>query len=245
MLCPSPVPLSGRLTGIYLESHKETTMSNLSLWNAFKTVPKEAQKEIKGGRLSGMTDISPMWRYLELTKAFGPCGIGWKYTIDRLWIENGAAPNVCAFAQITLYIKRDGEWSDGIPGIGGSMLVAVEKSGPHTSDEAYKMAVTDAVSVACKVLGMGADIYWFAGSKYSVESEQKPAQKPSGDFAARNRQAAEYTRILTAINTADNIDSLHMAADEINSADIPQTGKDKLADTYQHRVAAFAEEVFK
>jgi hypothetical protein len=46
------------------------------------------------------------------------------------------------------------------------MLIVKESAGLHTSDECYKMAVTDALSVACKVLGMGASIYWFAGSKY-------------------------------------------------------------------------------
>lgn len=171
-------------------------MANLTLWDDIKAVPPEAQKPIKGGRLSGMTDISPMWRYHELTKHFGPCGIGWKYTIDRLWLEPGANDTVCAFAQISLFIKQNcgldippgsivqlkpgesfvhnqdyGEWAAAIPGIGGSMLVAKEKEGLHTSDECYKMAVTDALSVACKMLGMGADIYWMAGSKYRTDEQ--------------------------------------------------------------------------
>ena len=29
----------------------------------------------------------------------------------------------------------------------------------HLNDEAYKMALTDAISVACKQLGVGADVY--------------------------------------------------------------------------------------
>ena len=152
-------------------------MSNLDLWNKIKAVPKEAQKEIKGGRLSGMTDISPMWRYLELTKNFGHCGVGWKYTIDKQWSEEGSGGQVAVFANISLFVKHEGDWSDAIPGTGGSMFVAAEKAGPHTSDECYKMAVTDAISVACKVLGMGADIYWFAGSKYSDAPAQAEPQK--------------------------------------------------------------------
>ena len=52
-------------------------MSNLELWEKVRACPKEAQKEIKGGRLSGMTDINPVWRMKTLTEQYGPCGIGW------------------------------------------------------------------------------------------------------------------------------------------------------------------------
>jgi hypothetical protein len=31
-----------------------------------RVVPNEAKKEIKGGRLSGFTDINPMWRIKTL-----------------------------------------------------------------------------------------------------------------------------------------------------------------------------------
>ena len=177
-------------------------MSNLDLWNSIRTVPPEAQKKITGGRLSGMTDISPMWRYLELTKHFGPCGIGWKYTIDHLWVEHGEGHHVCAFAAITMYVRHKGEWSDGIPGIGGSMLVNVEKNGPHTSDEAYKMAVTDALSVACKVLGMGADVYWFAGSKYSAVADepQKTVEKAPNQTKATSSPKAPQAKVDELVN---------------------------------------------
>ena len=40
------------------------------------------------------------------------------------------------------------------------MLVASESKGLYVNDECYKMALTDAISVACKALGMGADVYW-------------------------------------------------------------------------------------
>ena len=49
------------------------------------------------------------------------------------------------------------------------MLVAAETKGLYTSDEAFKMAYTDAISVACKQLGIGADVYWSRGeTKYSL-----------------------------------------------------------------------------
>ena len=142
---------------------------NMRIWDAVCRPPESALKTIGGGRLRGMTDINPMWRIEELTKQFGLCGVGWYYTIDELWTTPGAGEEVIANARISLYIKIDGEWSEAIPGVGGAMLVALEKGGLHSNDEAHKMDVTDAISVACKALGFGADIHYgrWDGSKYT------------------------------------------------------------------------------
>ena len=147
-------------------------MNNLEIYNKAAAVPKNAQKTITAGRLKGMTDINPMWRIKMLTEIFGMCGMGWKYTITDKRIVEGSDGVVCAFVDIELYVKADGEWSDAIPGTGGSQLVASERSGLHTNDECFKMALTDALSVACKALGFGADIYWQDGrTKYSAGGE--------------------------------------------------------------------------
>lgn len=141
----------------------------MELYEKFRAVPDTAKREIGAGRLKGKTDINPMWRIKVLTETFGPCGIGWKYKIIREWLENGANGEISAFMDIELYYKLDGEWSEAVPGTGGSAFVAKEKNGLYTSDECYKMALTDAISVACKALGIGADVYWGADkTKYSV-----------------------------------------------------------------------------
>lgn len=133
---------------------------NMILYERFKTTPPEARKTIKGGRLNGFTDINPMWRFKMLTEAFGPCGIGWKYEITDQRIIPGPDGKSAAFVDILLYFKQDGQWSEGIPGIGGSSFVAKETGGLHMSDECFKMALTDAIGTACKALGMSADIYF-------------------------------------------------------------------------------------
>jgi len=142
---------------------------NLKVWNAVKQPPPEVLREIKGGRLKGKTDISPQWRYRVMTETFGVCGFGWKYTVDRLWTEPGSFDQVLAFAQVSVYVKVDDKWSDAIPGQGGSMLIEKESSGLYSSDEGYKMAITDALSVAFKVLGVAADVYMgmWDGTKYA------------------------------------------------------------------------------
>lgn len=145
----------------------------LDLYERFRVVPGNAQKEITTGRLKGKTDINPMWRIKALTEAFGPCGIGWRYEITDKRLEAGANGEIAAFVDINLYYKLDGAWSEAIPGTGGAAFVAKEKAGLYTSDECYKMALTDAISVACKALGIGADVYWSAdGSKHTANAGQ-------------------------------------------------------------------------
>ena len=153
---------------------------NMRIYDAVRAVPEEAKRAITAGRLKGKTDINPMWRIKALTEQFGPCGDGWGYTIDRLWIEEGAKGEKCANAMISLWYRReDGTRSEPIVGIGGNMLVANEKNGLYTSDECYKMALTDAISVACKALGFGADVYWGADrTKYTPQQEPQKPQKP-------------------------------------------------------------------
>ena len=56
-------------------------------WEALAHPRAEALKTIGGGRLKGMTDVNPQWRYKAMTEAYGPCGIGWKYEVDKLWNE--------------------------------------------------------------------------------------------------------------------------------------------------------------
>lgn len=154
-------------------------MDNLAIYNQVREVPAGAQKDIAAGRLKGMTDINPMWRIKKLTEVFGPCGIGWKYDIIRQWTEPGADGNICAFCNISLSYKQDGEWSAGIPGTGGSTLVSKESKGLYTDDECYKKALTDAISVSAKALGVGADIYWQKdSSKYDKPQETEQKDKP-------------------------------------------------------------------
>lgn len=141
-------------------------MNNLEIYEKGRDVPAIAQKKITGGRLNGMTDISPMWRIKKLTELFGPCGIGWREEIKRTWLEPFDEETVVN-VEIMLYYKYEGEWSAGLPGIGGSKIRTRETKGIYIDDDAFKKAHTDALSVACKLLGIGADVYWERDTKYT------------------------------------------------------------------------------
>jgi len=146
----------------------DDTASAIAVYDTLSKPPASALKKITGGRINGKTDIKPQWRYKAMTEAFGLCGIGWKYTIDRQWIESGDAGEIMAFVNVSVYVKNGDAWSDAIPGTGGSMLTTKEKAGLYNSDEAYKMATTDALSVALKFLGVASAIYagQWDGTKY-------------------------------------------------------------------------------
>lgn len=152
-------------------------MDNMTIYNAVRSVPDNAKKAINGGRLNGKTNINPMWRIKAMTEQFGPCGIGWKYVIREKRLETGSNGEVAAFVDIDLYYKADGEWSDAVPGTGGATFIAKENKGLYTSDECFKMALTDAISVACKAIGMGADVYWDSDrDKYDTAQYEPPAR---------------------------------------------------------------------
>ena len=158
-------------------------MGNLDYYNKLKVVPQQALRQIQSGRLRGKHDINPMWRIKAMTEQFGVCGIGWKYVITKQWTETFGS-EVKAYCNIDLFIKVNGEWSDAIQGTGGSSEVSMESKGAYVSDECYKMALTDALSVAMKALGVAADVYFEAGkdiididSKYATQDSRAAQQQ--------------------------------------------------------------------
>lgn len=159
----------------------------IDIYNLLSQPPKEALREIKGGKLNGKTNINPQWRYKAMTEAFGLAGIGWKYEVQKLWTEQGAGAEKLAFAQVAVYIKNGDEWSEPIVGIGGSKLVTIEKGAPVSNDEGYKMAVTDAFSTALKMIGVASAIYMdqWDGHKYRDEPEQHQGGQHQGKTNAR------------------------------------------------------------
>ena len=149
----------------------DKTTDNLRFYEMGRHVPQEAKKEILGGKLKGFTDVNPMFRIKKLTEMFGMCGVGWYTETTKQWTEQSGNEVKC-FCNINLYVCTDGEWSRPIEGTGGSSFVSATKNGLEVSDECYKMAYTDALSVACKSLGIAADVYWEKDrTKYTVDTE--------------------------------------------------------------------------
>ena len=199
--------------------------SNLSIYESVREVPKEAKKEIEAGRLKGKHDINPMWRIKKLTEVFGPAGFGWYTEIVRTWTEASESGEMAVFVDINLFVKKDGEWSRPIFGNGGNKLIANEKKYengqtvyiPYLDDDAYKKAYTDAISVAAKALGVGADVYfekdkgkYASQTRPSVEEIQQTSSKPVLSSKGRDWRAA-------VAFTASQTDSAEVISQKIRS----------------------------
>ena len=187
-------------------------MENMNYYNQLKSVPEKCVKKITGGRLNGMTDIKPQWRTEKMTEVFGPCGIGWYYEeIRREYKEFDS--QIAVFVDINLYYRYEktdaltgrvigNEWSKPIFGTGGSMFVAKESKGPFVSDEAVKMALTDALSVAMKAIGMAADIYMgmpATGTKYDKPAEQRTPQQHEPKKEFLNKSHVRYAEFIATL----------------------------------------------
>lgn len=158
-------------------------MDNMSIYNSLCTPPNDALKPISFGNLKGKSDINPQWRYEAITNQFGPCGTGWKFTIDSHWIQPVSTGETMVFVMISFYYKDGDKWSEPIPAYGGDYLVKKDKNGIHGNDEAMKMAVTDALGTAMKMIGVAADVY--RGLIANGASDSKYARR---DYAAQTSQ---------------------------------------------------------
>lgn len=183
---------------------------NLHIYKQVRSVPEDAQKPFESSWGKKLTEINGMWRIQKLTELFGPCGEGWFTEVTRQ--ERVDFPNgeVCVFTDINLYLKdtKSGRWSKPIRGTGGNRLVLKNADGLFIDDEAYKKAYTDALGIACKALGFGADIYWGRNdSKYdsgtattASPSAKEVEKKPETVAAPQNAEMAESVKGLPELS---------------------------------------------
>jgi hypothetical protein len=92
------------------------------------------------------------------------------------------------YVQVNLYIKDGDKWSEPIPGMGGDFVIQKDKNGLHGNDEAYKMAVTDALGTAAKMIGVAADVY---RGKYDTKYSRQQAEDPARQQAKAQQQAQQ------------------------------------------------------
>lgn len=176
--------------------------NNLDLYDRLRTVPDSACREITSGELAGFTNITPQWRIETLTREFGPCGIGWYYDRPEYRFEKTDDGEVICFCSTNLYVRYNNEWSKPIPGEGGNKLVSKSNGVATANDECCKMAFTDALSTAAKMLGLAADVYYKEGrdGKYTERNgngsnlfpmaEQPSALQPTAPVQPLPQQSA-------------------------------------------------------
>ena len=189
---------------------KPATNENMRFYVQVQDTPQEARKTIGAGRLKGFTDINAMWRIKKLTEMFGPAGIGW-------WTQNEQfelipvpdSKETACFCKLELvYVDPvTKEPSHPVTGVGGNKFIMIESKGPYCNDEAYKMAYTDALSIACKALGFSSDIYFSNDrSKYSLAEDEMRNGGP--DLAATIKEVHSTVMQMTSKMTDDQKNEL-------------------------------------
>lgn len=212
---------------------------NLKLWSILgRTDPAHTKGFQRGGGFKG-TAIKPMWSYMRMTEEFGPCGVGWGIGEPQFQVLQGAEDEKLVFCTVTVWYVHEGEKCQ-LVGVGGDKAVAKNKYGLASDDEAFKKAMTDAITNALKLLGVGADVHMglFDDSKYvaSMRDEfadhHEPPQKPTrhalkkdiGNVAKPDRWD-EFERELLECTTIPQLNRFKLAWSAIAEAQGWQDGE--------------------
>lgn len=183
-------------------------LTNTRHWDALgKTDPKHTKGFSRAGGFKG-TALKPIWIIQQLTKHFGPVGVGFgmnepRFQIVDLSKDTGRVMVYC-WVECWHTTPTNTFW-----GVGGDTVQDQFRDGRMApDDEAFKKAYTDAVNNAFKFVGVGADIHMgqFEDSKYVREVEAEfAAAAPPPPAVAKMREFAEKIALAT---TLDDLDTL-------------------------------------
>ena len=119
-------------------------MSNKQLWNKVCVTDPKAVKPITGKQYSGNSP-KPYWIVERLTDEFGPCGIGWGFTILSERFERFSDTDTLHVAVVRLWYVMDGQRGE-LEQVGQTKASYVTSKGSFMLDEdAPKKSVTDAL----------------------------------------------------------------------------------------------------
>lgn len=221
-------------------------MSTLDLWNRFEKTDSRFVKDFNKAGFRGSA-INPMYIVRELTKTFGPCGVGWQLEIETEEyvsgpvLSDGVSRGIVHVVRGVLRYVVDGKWVHTGPQYGQTTMVGENKNGTFFDEEAPKKSCTDLLSKCASLIGVGQDIYLgglgFKDSKYLAEepakeapkAEKKPAKKaakkaePKAEPKDLPETADEWVEnILAAQDTGELMDALTIVSDTELRADKPQ-----------------------
>ena len=106
---------------------------NLDLWSSVEQTPPAQTKPITGKSYSG-TSPKPYYLVQKATETFGPCGIGWGFTIEDERIEEGAGGERMSIARVKVWYEWNGKRGE-VEHIGGTSFSGTRKNGNPFTDE--------------------------------------------------------------------------------------------------------------
>lgn len=205
---------------------------NMDLWHKVEKTPESQTKKITGKSYQG-TSPKPHYLVQKATETFGPCGIGWGFSVDER-IEQGALLadgfyEKMSIAKVRVWYVWDGKRGE-VEHIGGTVFSGRYSSGKTFTDEdAPKKSVTDALVKALSMIGFAGDIFMgrYDDSKYVAELKQEeaaPKKQPESlpppeykmlmDDLRKNRTQADIRRWIGDADVKDLRRMLSPALDE-------------------------------
>ena len=153
---------------------------NLTLWGSVEKTPVEQTKPITGKTYKGNSP-KPHHLIKRATETFGPCGIGWGFTVvedkvvDTAIYPDGSVERM-HYCRVRVWYMYGGQRGE-IEHVGGTVLSGRRRGEkadymlPFADDDAPKKSVTDALIKALSLIGFAGDIFLgrYDDSKYMAE----------------------------------------------------------------------------
>lgn len=192
---------------------------NMKLWASVEKTPPEHTKQITGKAYQG-TSPKPHYLIRKATEVFGPCGIGWGFTIVDERVEEGAGGEKMHIARVRVWYEWQGKRGE-VEHVGGTQFSGMRNSGKAFTDEdAPKKSVTDALVKAMSMIGFAGDIFMgrYDDSKYVAELKSEareaqaaaaaPANEPSNAALDEAAIVADLTKRMGRVSSAVAFDAL-------------------------------------
>jgi hypothetical protein len=214
----------------------------MDLWRRVSVTDPAAVKPITGKPYSGNSP-KPYWIVEQLTREFGPCGIGWGFSVKTERFERfgeGASAEALHIALVAFWYVKDGQRGE-LEQVGQTRAAYMTSKGKFTVDEdAPKKSVTDALVKCASYLGFAGDIFsgHWDDSKYAAEAGREWAERRRQDDPERARWIAERIAEINAADSKDKLRKVVEAALEVADRNADEDAANQINAALAAKVAA-------
>jgi hypothetical protein len=213
----------------------------MQLWRRVCVTDPKAVKAITGKQYSGNSP-KPYWIVERLTQEFGPCGIGWGFTILSERYERFGESESLHIAVVRFWYVLDGKRGE-LEQVGqtrGSYMTAAKQGNPGrflVDEDAPKKSVTDALVKCASYLGFAGDIFsgrwddsrYVAGANREWrEREAAEASETAANDPARIEWLEAQKAAIFAARTVGELKSISARAVEFAASNGDSSAVDQI-----------------
>lgn len=216
--------------------------NNMDLWRRVSVTDPAAVKPITGKQYSGNSP-RPYWIVERLTAEFGPCGIGWGFSILSERFERfgeGKSAESLHIAVVRFWYEMNGKRGE-LEQVGQTRASYTTSKDKFLVDEdAPKKSVTDALVKCASYLGFAGDI--FSGrwddSKYVADAGREWAERKAQEDPRRASWIADRIADINAAKTSGELKKIMDAALAVTQPQGDQDAEDQLHAACAAKIAA-------